>query len=165
MEADPAEVVGLNDKKEKCGLFAAQSASGTDVVPRTIKGLEALQHRGQESWGLAAFGKPTFRRMGLVANWHLEEEQLLSYNSPSAIGHVRYSTKGRSVLDNAQPIDIEAEFALAHNGTIANADELSASVSDEFGRTCDCCTSSGRSGTWSPHSMRFPQSWSAPTAS
>ncbi|MBI3840521.1 MAG: amidophosphoribosyltransferase [Thaumarchaeota archaeon] len=128
------------DAKEKCGLFAARSASGQDVVRRTLQGLEALQHRGQESWGVAVAGKPVFRKMGLVANWQLETGQLSSYRGSSAIGHVRYSTKGRSVLDNAQPIQIDSSFSIAHNGTLVDFDRLVAPVQEEFGLSCESDT-------------------------
>ncbi len=128
------------DKKEKCGIVGAHSAKGVDVVPKVLQGLEALQHRGQESWGLAVEGKPTFTRMGLVTNWHLDARELVSYRGRSGIGHVRYSTKGRSVLQNAQPIQIESEFSIAHNGTIVNADQLAAPVVAEFGMSCESDT-------------------------
>ena len=79
----------MTDKKEKCGLFGARSASGADVVSRTMQGLEALQHRGQESWGIAVSGMPVVRRMGLVATSAFQTGLLSSYSGPSAIGHVR----------------------------------------------------------------------------
>lgn len=130
----------MRDKKEKCGLFGARSASGADVVGRTLQGLEALQHRGQESWGVAVVGMPVFRRMGLVAGSSLQTDILSSFAGPSAIGHVRYSTRGKSVLENAQPIEIEPGFSIAHNGTIMNADEISESVESEYGRSCESDT-------------------------
>jgi amidophosphoribosyltransferase len=132
----------MRDKREKCGLVGAHSAKGSDVASRILRGLEALQHRGQESWGLAVEGKPIFRRMGLVTDWHLNAKELISYRGRSGIGHVRYSTKGRSVLDNAQPIQIGSEFSIAHNGTIVNAEQLAAPVIEEFGVPCesDTCT-------------------------
>lgn len=128
------------DKKEKCGLVGAYSAKGSDVIPKVLQGLESLQHRGQESWGLATWGKPVFRRMGLVMNWYLDAVELASYRGRSGIGHVRYSTRGRSVIENAQPIEIEGEFAIAHNGTIVNADSLAAPIVEEFGAKCDSDT-------------------------
>ena len=130
----------MTEKKEKCGLFAARSSSGADVVPMTLQGLEAQQHRGQESWGISVPGKPVFTRMGLVTGWHLEADTLSSYSGKSAIGHVRYSTTGRSVIENAQPIQVGSEFSIAHNGTLVNADEISASVAAEFGRPCESDT-------------------------
>lgn len=130
----------MNDKREKCGLFAACAATGIDVAQSVLQGLEALQHRGQESWGLAVPGVPVFRQMGLVANWHSVIDQLSSYKGHSAIGHVRYSTRGRSVLDNAQPIQVESEFSIAHNGTIMNADNIAGLVASEFSRPCESDT-------------------------
>ncbi len=114
--------------KEACGVFGAHSSKGTDAVPRILKGLEALQHRGQESWGVAVPGKPPFKRMGLAFNWVNFSRELNGYKGGSGIGHIRYSTKGRSNLGNAQPIQFGNEFSIAHNGTIYNADELQKSV-------------------------------------
>ncbi len=130
----------MTDKKEKCGLFGARSASGADVVPRTLQGLEALQHRGQESWGIAVTGMPILKRMGLVAGSAYQAGLLSSYSGSSAIGHVRYSTKGRSVIENAQPIEIGTELSIAHNGTIMNSDELAELAEPEFGRSCESDT-------------------------
>ncbi len=128
------------EKREKCGLVGAYSAAEMDVVPAVLQGLESLQHRGQESWGIAVPGHPAFLRMGLVTNWQLNEAELAPYRGRGGIGHVRYSTKGRSVIENAQPIEIESEFFIAHNGTIVNADQLSGKITDEFGATCDSDT-------------------------
>jgi len=128
------------EKKEKCGLVGAYSAMGCDVAQTMLQGLESLQHRGQESWGLAVQGNPLIRKMGLVTNWRSEAPETASFRGRSGIGHVRYSTKGRSVLENAQPIQVESEFSIAHNGTIVNADQLAAPVSEEFGESCESDT-------------------------
>jgi amidophosphoribosyltransferase len=133
----------MMDCKEKCGIIAAHSAKGSDVVPRILRGLEALQHRGQESWGIAVEGKPAFRRMGLVTNRQQDSKELVLYHGRSGIGHVRYSTKGRSVLGNAQPVEIDSEFSIAHNGTIVNAAQLAAAVTEEFGVVCESDTLAG----------------------
>ncbi len=130
----------MREAKEKCGLVGAYSAKGSDVVLRILRGLEALQHRGQESWGVAVEGRPVFRRMGLVTNWQLSAKELLPYRGRSGIGHVRYSTKGKSILDNAQPIQIGPEFSIAHNGTIVNATQFAAPVTEEFGVSCESDT-------------------------
>ncbi len=130
----------MMDKKEKCGIVAARSADGSDVVPTILRGLEALQHRGQESWGIAVPGEPIFTRMGLVTDWNLHAVELGRYHGSSGIGHVRYSTKGRSVIDNAQPIQIGSEFSIAHNGTIVNADVLADIADKEFGTSCESDT-------------------------
>jgi amidophosphoribosyltransferase len=105
--------------KEACGVFGAHSSQGTDVVPKILKGLEALQHRGQESWGIAVPGKPVFKRMGLAFNWINFSRELTGYKGGSGIGHIRYSTKGRSNLGNAQPIQFGNEFSIAHNAPTA----------------------------------------------
>ena len=130
----------MTEAREKCGIVGAYSSKGHDVVPGLLRGLESLQHRGQESWGLAVPGLPIFRRMGLVTNWHSEADELSEFHGASGIGHVRYSTKGRSVIENAQPIEIGEEFSIAHNGTIVNADQLSATAAAEFGASCDSDT-------------------------
>src|SRR5437667_9279247 len=110
--------------REACGVFGAFSKKGVDVVPKILRGLEALQHRGQESWGLAVPGKPVFRKMGLAVEWHNYIEELGKYKGESGIGHIRYSTKGKSTLRNAQPVQIGSEFSMGHNGTIVNVGEL-----------------------------------------
>ncbi len=87
--------------------------------------LRALQHRGQEAWGLAIPNKEPLRRLGLVTASSSEFDKIAKeYESPCVIGHVRYSTIGRSSLDNAQPLRVR-DLCVAHNGTIANVKELS----------------------------------------
>ncbi len=125
--------------KEACGVIGAHSSRGTDVVPKIFKGLEALQHRGQESWGIAIAGKPAFKRMGLAVNWVNFAQDLGAYKGASGIGHVRYSTKGRSTLGNAQPIQFGTEFSIAHNGTIVNTESLQKVVLASRGNA-DCST-------------------------
>ncbi|HUI01525.1 MAG TPA: amidophosphoribosyltransferase [Nitrososphaerales archaeon] len=114
--------------KEACAVVGAHSTRGADVVTKVLKGLEALQHRGQESWGIAVPGRPVFKRMGLAFNWVNFSRELAGYKGISGIGHIRYSTKGRSNLGNAQPIQIGNEFSIAHNGTIFNTGELQKTV-------------------------------------
>lgn len=90
-----------------------------------IDALRALQHRGQEAWGLAVPGREPLRRLGLVSAASSDFKRIASeYASPAVIGHVRYSTMGRSSLENAQPLRVR-DLCVAHNGTIANAQELS----------------------------------------
>src|SRR5580658_5616516 len=122
--------------REACGVVGAYSSKGADVVPRILKGLEALQHRGQESWGIAVDGRPVFKKMGLAFNWYNYAQELVGYKGDAGIGHVRYSTKGRSNLENAQPVQIGTEFSIAHNGTIVNADELAQTVSKAYKGKC-----------------------------
>jgi len=112
--------------KEKCGIIGCTGTS--PVTSDLYYGLRILQHRGQESAGLAVFdgGLKAKRGMGLVHEVFTKED-LLGLRGNSGIGHVRYSTTGSSVLDNAQPIVVNTsygEIALAHNGDIANANEI-----------------------------------------
>ncbi len=109
------------------------------MVQKILKALEALQHRGQESWGVAVAGKPAFKRMGLAFNWVNFARELAQYKGPSGIGHVRYSTKGRSNLGNAQPIQFGNEFSMGHNGTIFNSEELKKTVLSQRA-SVDCST-------------------------
>ena len=111
--------------KENCGVVGIYSLSGTNVVPMVIDALRALQHRGQEAWGLAIPNKPPLKRIGLVSSSSSEFKSITKeYASSAVIGHVRYSTMGKSSLENAQPLKVK-DLCIAHNGTIANAQELS----------------------------------------
>ena len=115
----------FNMVKENCGVVGIYSLSGTNVVPMVFDALRALQHRGQEAWGFAVPNKPPFKRVGLVSHSSPEFKKIAKeYESPCVIGHVRYSTMGTSTLDNAQPLKVK-DLCIAHNGTIANAQELS----------------------------------------
>ena len=113
---------------ENCGVVGIFSLSGHNVVPFVIDCLRSLQHRGQESWGFAVPVKAPFKRLGLVSSCASEFQSIIkTYSSNGAIGHVRYSTFGRSSLENAQPLKVK-DLCIAHNGTIANVEELSAMV-------------------------------------
>ncbi len=122
--------------REACGVVGAYSSKGVDVIPKVLKGLEALQHRGQESWGIAVNGRPVFKRMGLAFNWYNYAQELIGYKGNAGIGHVRYSTKGRSNLDNAQPVQVGSEFSIAHNGTIVNAEQVAQAVTRVYKGKC-----------------------------
>ena len=111
--------------KENCGVVGIFSLSGKNVVPMVFDALRALQHRGQEAWGFAVPNKPPFKKVGLVSHSSSEFKKIAQeYASPCVIGHVRYSTMGTSTLANAQPLKVK-DLCVAHNGTIANAQELS----------------------------------------
>lgn len=71
--------------------------------------------------------------MGLVAEWREYEDEISGYSGKTGIGHVRYSTKGRTSTNNAHPIQIGQEFSIAHNGTIVNVEGIATSVSREPG--------------------------------
>lgn len=117
--------------KEKCGVFGVYCEDGR-VAPAarlTYLGLFALQHRGQESAGIVVSDGNQVRLhkdMGLVQNV-FSEELLASMPGKVAIGHVRYSTTGQSLLANAQPLMgrcSKGTIALAHNGNLVNTIEL-----------------------------------------
>ena len=99
-------------------------------------GLYALQHRGQESTGIASFDGKHIRLhagMGLVPDVYDEAALGAELQGDTAIGHVRYSTSGVSVRKNAQPLVVRVrgiEIALAHNGNLTNAAELREELED-----------------------------------
>ena len=113
---------------ESCGVFGIYSPN-EEVARLTFFALYALQHRGQESAGIAtADGKiiRIFTGMGRVSNV-FTEESLKSLPGQIAIGHNRYSTSGSSRISNAQPILVSNEYgsiAVAHNGNLVNAEHL-----------------------------------------
>ena len=110
--------------QDACGVFGV-FAPGVDVARITFFGLFALQHRGQESAGIAVTDGHEMaltRDMGLVTQV-FTEEALLALRGNAAIGHTRYSTTGSSLLCNAQPVVVPTRFgplALAHNGNLIN---------------------------------------------
>src|SRR5438552_3099708 len=119
----------LDKLHEACDVIGVW-APGEDVARLTYFGLYALQHRGQESAGIATTdGKALMlrTRMGLVAT-AFDEESLSGLTGHAAIGHTRYSTTGSSRIENAQPLQIEDPslgwLALGHNGNITNAGPL-----------------------------------------
>lgn len=111
--------------REKCGLIGIASQNKSPVSSMIVAGLMALQHRGQESWGVAVPSKEPFHRLGLVSDEPVAAAAVSSgLTDLVGIGHVRYSTSGPSTIENAQPLDICGEFCIAHNGTISNIEEL-----------------------------------------
>ena len=110
--------------KENCGVVGMFSMDGSNVIPMAIDALRALQHRGQEAWGVAVPDREPLRRLGLVSASSSEFKKIATeYESPCAIGHVRYSTIGKSNLENAQPLRVR-DLCVAHNGTITDAQEI-----------------------------------------
>jgi amidophosphoribosyltransferase len=111
--------------KENCGVVGIFSNGDVNVIPMVIDALRALQHRGQEAWGLAIPNRAPLKRIGLVSASSGEFKKITEeYASHSAIGHVRYSTVGKSDLESAQPLKVK-DLCVAHNGTISNVEELS----------------------------------------
>lgn len=119
--------------REECGVFGIYDRTGEDVAPSIYYGLCALQHRGQESCGIAVSdtagpqGNITYHKdLGLVSEV-FKAETMGKLHGNLGIGHVRYSTTGASVQENAQPLVlnyIKGTLALAHNGNLVNAEEL-----------------------------------------
>ena len=117
---------------EECGVFGAYDMDGGDVAPTVYYGLFALQHRGQESCGIAVTDTRGERKvrskkgLGLV-NEVFDEESLHALHGNLGVGHVRYSTAGGSRAENAMPLVInyvKGVLAIAHNGNLTNAVEL-----------------------------------------
>ncbi|WP_194609163.1 amidophosphoribosyltransferase [Clostridium vitabionis] len=118
---------------EECGVFGIYDIHGGDVAHSVYYGLSALQHRGQESCGIAVtdtngpFGKVDCHRgLGLVNEvFHSHDIEKLHGNL--GVGHVRYSTTGATTIENTQPLVlnyIKGTLCLAHNGNLVNAAEL-----------------------------------------
>ncbi|HLC23038.1 MAG TPA: amidophosphoribosyltransferase, partial [Dehalococcoidia bacterium] len=113
---------------ESCGVFGIY-APGLSVARLTYFGLFSLQHRGQESAGIATSDGERIRlhtRMGLVSQV-FDEDVLCRLSGHIAIGHNRYSTTGSSRISNAQPIQVEGPagtIVLGHNGNIVNSASL-----------------------------------------
>ncbi|HEY3086382.1 MAG TPA: amidophosphoribosyltransferase, partial [Candidatus Dormibacteraeota bacterium] len=115
-----------------CGVFGICAKHGVDVANLTYFGLFALQHRGQESAGIAVSDGSTVRirrDMGLVAQvFSPAQIKDLGEGSMIALGHTRYSTTGSSRAENAHPVPFHHPMlgpgAIAHNGNLLNADSL-----------------------------------------
>jgi amidophosphoribosyltransferase len=120
--------------RDECGVFGV-FAPESDVARLAYFALYALQHRGQESAGIATSDHGhimTMRDLGLVSQV-FDEEKLRALQGQMAVGHVRYSTTGSSAWENAQPVwrSDRRQVALAHNGNLINAVELHAELSDQ----------------------------------
>lgn len=118
--------------RDKCGVVGIYSGSGTDVSPSIFYALYALQHRGQESCGIATYDGEFHieRGMGLVPEF-FDLNKLSDLKGNFGIGHVRYSTTGESKIECAQPLvttHSKGTLAIAHNGNIVNAMELKRSL-------------------------------------
>jgi amidophosphoribosyltransferase len=111
--------------EEECGLFGIYGM--VDAATHTALGLHALQHRGQEAAGIVAYDDEQFhshRALGLVGDNFNSTETMSQLKGNMAIGHVRYSTTGGTVLRNIQPLFADFKFgglAVAHNGNLTNA--------------------------------------------
>ena len=110
---------------DECGVFGVYNHP--DASALTALGLHALQHRGQEAAGIVSFGGQRFhshRALGSVGDNFNSEDVINRLEGPMAIGHVRYSTAGGTVMRNVQPLFADlvfGGFAIAHNGNLTNA--------------------------------------------
>src|SRR5204862_7731937 len=117
---------GAESLHEACGVFGIYGP-GEDVARLTFFGLYALQHRGQESAGIATAdgnGISLFTDMGLVNQVFSEEELNNLREGHIAVGHTRYCTAGSSCAENAQPIRVDSDLGplvVAANGTLLTA--------------------------------------------
>lgn len=113
--------------KEECGVFGIISQKAIPAVPLAASALMALQHRGEESAGIATFADGTLKckkGMGLVSDVFSSDYLEYAANTKIAVGHVRYSTTGSCNIENAQPIETvhsKISLALAHNGNLTNS--------------------------------------------
>src|SRR5512135_3355201 len=118
--------------EEECGIFGI--FNHPEASNLTYLGLYALQHRGQESCGIVSsdgVGLHAHKSMGLVADVFGNQDIFKNLPGRSAIGHVRYSTTGSSVIKNVQPIMVDysrGSIAVAHNGNIVNAQFIKAEL-------------------------------------
>ncbi len=110
--------------REECGVFGI--FNHPDAAAITALGLHALQHRGQEAAGIVSFDGKRFhseRRLGLVGDTFSRREVIDRLPGQAAVGHVRYSTTGETILRNVQPLFAELDaggFAIGHNGNLTN---------------------------------------------
>jgi amidophosphoribosyltransferase len=128
-----ATIPDRDGPRDECGVFGVL-APESEVARLAYFGLFALQHRGQESAGIAACEGGhimTVRDLGLVSQV-FDEQKLRALTGDMAIGHVRYSTTGSSAWENAQPVyrSDRRQLALAHNGNLINAVELHGELLD-----------------------------------
>ena len=110
--------------REECGVFGV--FGHPDSAQLTVLGLHALQHRGQEAVGIVTFDGTKFqseKRLGLVGDNFTKQPIIEKLSGISAIGHVRYSTRGETILRNVQPLyaDLDTDgFTVGHNGNLTN---------------------------------------------
>lgn len=129
MDRMMSRVPQLDNLHEECGVFGVYVKKQNDVAFLTYNGLLALQHRGQESCGIAVndCGVISYHKdMGLV-NEVFSHKILDALPGQIAVGHVRYSTAGESIRENSQPLVmryIKGTLGIAHNGNLVNAVEL-----------------------------------------
>ncbi|MGI5874663.1 MAG: amidophosphoribosyltransferase [Bacillota bacterium] len=128
----------MSEIKEACGVIGIFNTSGLNLPKEMYYGLFALQHRGQESCGMAVSrgGEViSHKDMGLVSEV-FNDGRIAELQGEIGIGHCRYSTTGDSESVNAQPLTtnfVKGTLAIAHNGNLANADEIRRGLMEEQG--------------------------------
>ena len=120
----PYDAHEVDRLRDECGVFAV--FGHVDAAAHTALGLHALQHRGQESAGIVSYDQGHFnthRGLGLVGDTFSSPNVMERLTGSAAVGHVRYSTTGGTILRNVQPLFAEFSFgglAIAHNGNFTN---------------------------------------------
>lgn len=128
----------MSEIKEACGVIGIFNNDELNISKEMYYGLFALQHRGQESCGMAVSKNGTvtcYKDMGLV-NEVFNDAKIAELQGQIGIGHCRYSTSGSSEAKNAQPLTmnfVKGTLSIAHNGNLANADEIRQKLMEEQG--------------------------------
>lgn len=124
--------------KEECGIFGIYNKENIPCIGNLVYyGLFALQHRGQEAAGIAVnINRDIYlkKNLGLVSEVFASDNSFLEQTGNIAVGHVRYSTCGGNILENAQPISVryaKGNLTICHNGNIYNAQELRQNLENE----------------------------------
>ena len=126
----------MRNINEECGVFGIYNKDGYDTARVVYHALYALQHRGQESCGIAVNDDDNItciKDLGLVSEV-FNESLLSSLKGAIALGHVRYSTTGSNTRENAQPLAtryVKGSLTIVHNGNVYNAAELRDSLASE----------------------------------
>jgi amidophosphoribosyltransferase len=166
MTADQPSLDHRDGPRDECGVFGIYGPEH-DVSRLTYFALYALQHRGQESAGIAAADAGgyiiTQRALGLVSQV-FKEHDLRALDGELAIGHVRYSTTGSNEWENSQPVHRSAgagggnrrEIALAHNGNLINASSCTPSCASAASRSPRRRTPRSSPRCWPP---TRPRTW------
>ena len=131
---------------EECGVFGIFAPAPSNVAKYVYYGLYALQHRGQESWGIVVNDDGIFKShkdLGLVNEVFNKDVMARLPQGKIAVGHVRYGTTGATNRNNCQPIEVnhrKGRIAIAHNGNLSNAYNLREQLEMTgaiFHTTCD----------------------------
>ena len=137
----------MSEIKEACGVMGIFSNDELNLPKEMYYGLFALQHRGQESCGMAVSNNGvvnSYKDMGLV-NEVFDDAKIAELQGQIGIGHCRYSTTGNSEAKNAQPLTmnfVKGTLSIAHNGNLANADEIRNKLMEEQGAVFHTSTDS-----------------------